>query len=66
VTSTQALTNATLPYLTALASRGWREAMAADPALAAGLATRGGRLFHAGVGAAHGLPVADPGMVLAA
>jgi alanine dehydrogenase len=40
--------------------------MAADPALAAGLATRGGRLFHAGVGAAHGLPVADPGMVLAA
>ena len=66
VTSTRALTNATLPYLTALAGRGWREALAADPALAAGLATHGGRLFHAGVGAAHGLPVADPGMVLAA
>jgi len=66
VTATQALTNATLPYLTALAARGWREALAADPALAAGLATHAGRLYHAGVGAAHGLPVADPGVVLAA
>lgn len=59
VTSTRALTNATLPYLTALADRGWRDALAADPALAGGLSTHAGLLLHAGVGAAHGLPVRD-------
>ncbi len=64
VTSTRALTNATLPYLTALADRGWRDALAADPALAAGLATHGGDLFHAGVGAAHGVPVRPAAAVL--
>lgn len=57
VTSTRALTNATLPYLTALADRGWRDALAHDPALAGGLSTHAGDLYHAGVGAAHGLPV---------
>lgn len=64
VTSTRALTNATLPYLSALADRGWRDAMAADPALAGGLSTHGGDLFHAGVGAAHRLPVRDRADVL--
>ncbi|MGW6131677.1 alanine dehydrogenase [Cellulomonas sp. NPDC055163] len=57
VTSTRALTNATLPYLTALADRGWRDALAADPALARGLTTHGGALHNAAVGAAHGYPV---------
>ena len=57
VTSTRALTNATLPYLTALADLGWRDALAVDPALAAGLSTHAGELYHAGVGAAHGMPV---------
>jgi alanine dehydrogenase len=65
VTSTHALTNATLPYLTALASRGWRDALAADPALAAGLSTHAGVLHHAGVGVAHGLPVAERATALA-
>jgi alanine dehydrogenase len=65
VTSTHALTNVTLPYLAALASDGWRAALAADPALAAGLSTHAGGLFHAGVGAAHGLPVADTAALLA-
>jgi alanine dehydrogenase len=65
VTSTHALTNVTLPYLGALADRGWRDACAADPALAAGLATHAGRLLHSGVGAAHGLPVADRTAALA-
>ena len=53
VTSTQALTNATLPYLTALADRGWRAATAADPALAGGLVTHAGQLLSPEVAAAH-------------
>jgi alanine dehydrogenase len=59
VTSTRALTNVTLPYLTALADHGWRQAVADDPALAAGLTTDGGLLFNAAVAEAHGYPVAD-------
>jgi alanine dehydrogenase len=59
VTSTRALTNVTLPYLTALADRGVREALAADAALAEGLTTHAGRLFNAPVAAAHGYPAAD-------
>lgn len=56
-TSTQALTNATLPYVVALADKGWRDAIAADPALAAGLTTHDGGLLSETVGAAHGYPV---------
>lgn len=62
VTSTSALTNATLPYARALAALGWRDALRADPSLAAGLSTVGGRLISAPVAAAHGLvatPLAD-------
>jgi len=54
VTSTRALTNATLPYLTALAGDGWRDAAAADPALAGGLTTHDGRLLNEAVAQAHG------------
>ncbi|GAA2727999.1 alanine dehydrogenase [Cellulomonas aerilata] len=57
VTSTRALTNATLPYLTRLADVGWRSASAADPALAAGLTTHDGVLLNDAVGRAHGLSV---------
>lgn len=64
VTSTHALTNVTLPYLSALAGKGWQAALAADPALAAGLSTHAGELYHRGVGAAHALPVADPEALL--
>jgi alanine dehydrogenase len=56
VTSTVALTNVTAPYLAALADRGWHDALAADPALAAGLTTHAGELFSEPVAAAHGLP----------
>ncbi|MDR2565210.1 MAG: alanine dehydrogenase [Bifidobacteriaceae bacterium] len=45
-TSTAALTNATMPYVLALADRGWQAAVADDPALAKGLATQGGRITH--------------------
>jgi alanine dehydrogenase len=54
-TSTYALTNATLPYITSLAARGWRDALAGDPALARGLSTVGGQLTSAPVAEAHGL-----------
>ena len=56
-TSTLALTSATLPYVVAVADHGVAGAARADPALAAGLTTLGGRLTSAPVGAAHGLPV---------
>jgi len=64
VTSTRALTNATLPFLTALASKGWQEALAADPALAAGLTTHDGALYNEAVAEAHGLPAKDAASLL--
>ncbi|MFC4127074.1 alanine dehydrogenase [Nocardia rhizosphaerae] len=53
-TSTVALTNATLPFATAIADRGWRGACAADPGLAAGLTADDGKLLSTEVAAAHG------------
>src|ERR1700757_4866774 len=55
-TSTYALTNVTLPYVTAIADHGWRDALRADPALALGLSTHDGDLTCAPVAEAHGLP----------
>ncbi|TFD65767.1 alanine dehydrogenase [Cryobacterium ruanii] len=55
-TSTYALTNATLPYVRALATLGWVNALRADAALAQGLNTFAGRLTSAPVALAHGLP----------
>ncbi len=63
-TSTFALTNATLPYITAVADRGWQQALSADPALAAGLHTSGGRLTNEPVGRAHGIRCVALGSVL--
>ena len=57
-TSTSALTNVTLPYIRQIAARGWRDALKADPALAAGLNTAGGAVVNPGVATAHGLPLA--------
>ncbi|BDQ00460.1 alanine dehydrogenase [Aquiluna sp. KACHI24] len=48
-TSTQALTNATLPYLMKLAELGWQKACAQDPALALGLNTHDGVLTNSAV-----------------
>jgi len=61
VTSTRALTNVTLPYLTALADRGWRAALEEDAALAGGLTTHAGELFNVAVADAHGMPVHEQG-----
>ena len=48
-TSTRALTNATLPYVIALAEKGWKEALKADASLALGLNTHEGFVTYAGV-----------------
>ncbi|MDT8857226.1 alanine dehydrogenase [Paracoccaceae bacterium Fryx2] len=56
-TSTLALGNATLPFLLALADKGWKLACAEDRHLLAGLNTHAGHLTYAAVGAALGLPV---------
>ncbi|MGH0029702.1 MAG: alanine dehydrogenase, partial [Myxococcota bacterium] len=53
-TSTFALTNATLPYVCALADRGLDAALGADPGLAAGGNVRGGRIVHPAVAEALG------------
>jgi alanine dehydrogenase len=53
-TSTYALTNATLPYAVELAALGVAAATEADPTLAAGLNTAGGRVVNAAVAAALG------------
>lgn len=54
-TSTYALTNATLPYVVALADKGWERACAEDPSLALGLNTHAGNVTNAPVAAAHDL-----------
>jgi alanine dehydrogenase len=48
-TSTFALTNATLPFVKALANHGWREALIRDPHLANGLNVHGGHVNHEAV-----------------
>jgi alanine dehydrogenase len=55
-TSTHALTNATLPYLAALAVHGVAGAVAARPELAAGVNTCAGRVTNAAVAEALGRP----------
>lgn len=55
-TSTQALTNATLPYMIRLASDGVERAIRADPGLAQGVNLIDGRITCKGVADAHGLP----------
>jgi alanine dehydrogenase len=54
-TSTFALTNATLPYVKALADHGWRTAIARDSGLAQGLNVHAGQLTHEAVASALGL-----------
>jgi alanine dehydrogenase len=55
ITSTKALTNATLPYVEAIADRGLREAIVHDPALARGVNVIEGRITYEAVAEAHGL-----------
>ncbi len=55
VTSTKALTNATLPYVEAIANHGLREAIARDRALARGVNVLEGKITYEAVADAHGL-----------
>jgi len=55
ITSTKALTNVTLPYVEALATKGVALAVADDPALAKGVNVAGGKITYAAVAEAHGL-----------
>jgi alanine dehydrogenase len=55
ITSTKALTNATLPYVEAIADNGLVRAVAADPALAQGVNVLDGKITYAAVAEAHGL-----------
>lgn len=54
-TSTMALTNATLPYTVALASKGWRQACKDDAALALGLNVVEGKVTYKAVADVFGL-----------
>ena len=57
ITSTYALTNATLPYALALANKGWKQACTDDKALAKGLNVHEGDIYYDAVGKALNYPV---------
>ena len=59
-TSTLALGNDTMPFMLALANKGWKKACADDEHLLRGLNVHAGQLTYAAVGEALGLPVTDP------
>ena len=64
-TSTRALTNATLPYVIALANKGWQRALKDDAALALGLNTHEGKVTHPAVAHAfEELPYVDTAAIL--
>ncbi len=54
-TSTQALTNATLPYALEIANRGWRNAMKENPEIRLGANVVGGKVTCKGVAEAFGM-----------
>ncbi|HZC30513.1 MAG TPA: alanine dehydrogenase, partial [Gaiellaceae bacterium] len=55
ITSTKALTNATLPYVEAIAGQGLAHAVARDPSLARGVNTLDGKITYEAVAEAHDL-----------
>ncbi len=55
ITSTKALTNATLPYVEAIAEHGLAQAVAEDHALACGVNVLDGKIVYEAVAEAHGL-----------
>ncbi|MAC79383.1 MAG: alanine dehydrogenase [Rhodobacteraceae bacterium] len=63
-TSTIGLGNATLPFVLALADKGWRQACEDDPHLLAGLNVHAGRLTYYAVGKALGIDVIAPAIAL--
>ncbi len=63
-TSTIALGNATMPFMIALANKGWKQACRDDKHLLNGLNVHAGKLTYAAVGEALGLPSVDAASVL--
>ncbi len=63
-TSTYALNNATLPFVLALADKGWRQALKEDPHLRAGLNVHDGKVTYKAVADAHGYDYVAPEAVL--
>ncbi|WP_320176936.1 alanine dehydrogenase [Roseovarius pacificus] len=59
-TSTIALGNATMPFMLALADKGWKQACADDPHLLNGLNVHAGQLTYYAVGKALGIDVISP------
>ena len=65
-TSTIALGNATMPFMLALANKGWKKACADDPHLLEGLNVHAGQLTYYAVGKALGIDVISPQMLVKA
>ncbi len=63
-TSTYALTNVTLPYVVAVANKGWKQALRDDRSLALGLNTHAGQVTNGPVAQAHDLEFAKIDEVL--
>jgi alanine dehydrogenase len=63
-TSTVALNNATLPFVLAIADRGWRRALGENPQLRNGLNICRGRVTHPAVARDLGLPPTSPEQAL--
>jgi alanine dehydrogenase len=59
ITSTYALTNATLPYVIELADKGVEEALEGDPGLRLGLNVRAGEITHPAVAEALAAPLSS-------
>jgi alanine dehydrogenase len=64
-TSTFALNNVTLPFVQAIADKGWRQAMRDDPHLRDGLNVYAGRITHSVVAEALGQKLFAPELALA-
>jgi len=63
-TSTYALNNATLPFVLALAKKGWKRALAEDEHLRNGLNVARGKITHPEVAAALNAPYSSPAELL--
>lgn len=66
MTSTLALTNATMPYALLIADRGLPGAIEANPCIASGVNIAGGRITHGGVAEAFGGEATEVAVALAA
>ncbi|MEP2921869.1 MAG: alanine dehydrogenase [Sulfitobacter sp.] len=65
-TATIALGNATMPFMLALADKGWKQACTDDPHLLNGLNVHAGQLTYFAVGKALGIDVLSPQLALKA